>query len=61
MSIIFKWDMWTDEFFFLCQKAGFNTLGEIAAYMQKEGITSQRLYDELNALCFPQLINADEK
>jgi len=44
---------WLEEFFFLCRKAGFKTVGEVCEYLEKEGITAQQLFNELDALCFP--------
>lgn len=46
-----------NELIFLCKKAGFKTLAEVLNYMKKEGINANRLYDELDALCFPEYIS----
>lgn len=48
---------WLDEFFFLCRKAGFKTIGEVCEYMGEQGITAQQLFNELDALCFPEFID----
>lgn len=45
------------EFLFLCNKAGFKTLGEVMAYMKKEGITWRQLFIELYCVLFPEFIN----
>lgn len=44
------------EFLFLCKEAGFNTLGEVAAYMDKHGLTAWQLFNELDAVLFPEFI-----
>ena len=44
------------EFLFLCKKAGFNTLAEIAAYMDKRGLTVWQLFNELDAVLFHEFI-----
>lgn len=45
-----------DEFLFLCKESGFKTPAEVQEYERNEGITAKRLYDELDALCFPEWI-----
>lgn len=44
------------KFLFLCKEAGFNTLGEVAAYMDKHGLTVWQLFYELDAGLFPKFI-----
>lgn len=44
------------EFLFVCKEAGFNTLAEVAAYMDKYGLTVWQLFDELDAVLFPEFI-----
>lgn len=44
------------EFIFVCKKTGFNTLAEIAAYMDKRGLTVWQLFNELDAVLFPEFI-----
>lgn len=44
------------EFLFVCKKAGFNTLADVAAYMNKYGLTVWQLFDELDAVLFPKFI-----
>lgn len=44
------------EFIFVCKKSGFNTLGEVAAYMDKHGLTVWQLFNELDAVLFPEFI-----
>ena len=48
-----------DEFLFLCKESGFKTPAEVQEYERKEGITAKRLYDELDALCFPEWISKE--
>lgn len=45
------------EFLFLCKMAGFKTLGEVMAYMKKEGITWRQLFIELDCVLFPEFIS----
>ena len=45
------------EFLFLCKMAGFKNLDEVMAYMKKEGINWRQLFNELDALLFPEFIN----
>lgn len=44
------------EFLFVCKKAGFNTLAEVAAYIDKYGLTVWQLFNELDAVLFPKFI-----
>lgn len=46
-----------NEFLFLCEKAGFKTLGEVIAYMREQGINWRQLFNELDALLFPEFIS----
>lgn len=45
------------EFLFLCKLAGFKKLDEVFAYMRKEGINCRQLFNELDALLFPEFIS----
>ena len=44
------------EFLFVCKQSGFNTLAEVAAYMDKRGLTVWQLFNELDAVLFPKFI-----
>ena len=48
-----------DEFLFLCKESGFKTPAEVQDYEVKEGIECKRLYEELDALCFPEWISKE--
>lgn len=44
------------EFLFLCDKAGFKTIGEVHEYMKERNLDWLHLFYELDALLFPQFI-----
>lgn len=47
----------TEEFLFLCKLSGFFSPKEVQDYIRNEGIECNRLYDELDAYCFPEYIS----